>query len=286
MQTTWLNEDLDQTIFEVGARVSMRVGKKIFEGQSDFQKLEIYETPHYGNMMVLDGCVMLTEANEFSYHEMIAHVPLFAHPNPERVLIIGGGDGGAAREVLRHPQVKECVMVEIDGLVIEKSKEYFPTIASEFDNPRLTLLVDDGVKYIENNKTAFDVILVDSTDPVGPAEGLFSKDFYQKAYNSLKPNGILVAQAESPYYFKRTQRELFDVLHSVFSYATLYTTNIPFYPSGMWSFAYASKEYKENTNPRYADMEKMEENLQYFNRKLYEGCFALPTFVKKNIEKK
>lgn len=281
METTWLNENLDETIFEVGARISMKVGKKLFEGQSDFQKLEIYETPHFGNMMVLDGCVMLTESNEYAYHEMIAHVPLFAHPNPERVLIIGGGDGGAAREVLKHKSVKECVMVEIDGLVIEKSKEYFPTIASEFDNPRLTLLVEDGVKYIEDHKNEFDVILVDSTDPVGPAEGLFSKAFYQKAFDALKEDGILAAQAESPYYFKKTQKELFDVLKAVFPYSTLYLSAIPFYPSGTWSFAFASKKYTQTTQPRWEAMKEMEKTLEYFNHEVYTGCFALPTFMRK-----
>jgi spermidine synthase len=281
METTWLNENLDETVFEVGARISMKVGKKLFEGQSDFQKLEIYETPYFGNMMVLDGCVMLTEANEHAYHEMIAHVPLFAHPNPERVLIIGGGDGGAAREVLKHKSVKECIMVEIDGLVIEKSKEYFPTIASEFSNPRLTLLVDDGVKYIENHQNEFDVILVDSTDPVGPAEGLFSKDFYQKASKALKADGILVAQAESPYYFKKTQKELFEVLKAVFPYSTLYLSAIPFYPSGTWSFAFASKKYTEKSNPRWEDMKTLESSLEYFNHEVYTGCFALPTFMRR-----
>jgi spermidine synthase len=276
----WFNEQLDESIFDLGARISIKVGKKIFEGQSDYQKLEIYETPKFGNLMVLDGAVMLTEANEVAYHEMITHVPLFAHPNPERVLIIGGGDGGAAREVLRHPGVKECVMVEIDGLVVEKSREYFPTIACELDNPRLTLLIADGVKYIEENQSAFDVILVDSTDPVGPAEGLFSKAFYQKCFASLKEDGILAAQAESPYYFRKTQKELFEVLKAVFPYSTLYLSAIPFYPSGTWSFAFASKKYRQNEQVRTEAMEKMRPELRYFNPEVFYGCFALPTFMR------
>lgn len=279
----WFNEMLDESIFDLGARISIKVGKKLFEGQSPFQKLEIYETPKFGNLMVLDGAVMLTEANEFAYHEMIAHVPLFAHPNPERVLIIGGGDGGAAREVLRHDCVKECVMVEIDGLVVEKSREYFPTIACELDNPRLTLLIDDGIKYIEENQQAFDVILVDSTDPVGPAEGLFSKAFYQKVFQSLKEDGLIAAQAESPYYFQKTQRELFEVLRSVFPYTALYISQIPFYPSGTWSFAFASKKYSQTSHARLADLQKMTPNLQYLNEDLFKGCFALPNFVKANL---
>jgi spermidine synthase len=278
----WFNEELEEN-FNIGARTSIKIGKTLFSGQSPFQKLEIVETPNFGNMMILDGCVMLTEANEFSYHEMIAHVPLIAHPNPEKVLIIGGGDGGAAREVLRHSCVKECVMVEIDGLVVEKSREYFPTIACELDNPRLTLLIDDGVKYIENHQNEFDVILIDSTDPVGPAEGLFSADFYQKTFNALKEDGLIAAQAESPYYFQKTQKELFDVLKSVFPYTALYLSAIPFYPSGTWSFAFASRKYNQTEKARLEDLKAMTPDLKYINPALYQGCFGIPNFVKENL---
>lgn len=279
----WFNEDLDESIFNTGARTSIKIGATLFEGESLYQKLQVVETPHFGNMMILDGCIMLTEANEFAYHEMIAHVPLFVHPHPERVLIIGGGDGGTAREVLKHACVKECVMVEIDALVVEKSKEFFPRVACELENPRLTLLIEDGIKYIENNLNAFDVILIDSTDPVGPAEGLFSKEFYQKAFQALKEDGLLTAQAESPYYFKKVQKELFKVLNEVFPYTTMYLSFIPFYPSGMWSFALASKKYEENTQPRITGIQKMEGTLHYLNEAVFKGCFALPTFVKQNL---
>jgi spermidine synthase len=279
----WFNEELDEQYFDLGARVSIQVGETLFEGQSDFQKLQIVKTPKFGNLMILDGAVMLTEANEFAYHEMIAHIPLFAHPNPKRVLIIGGGDGGAAREVLRHACVEECVMVEIDGLVVEKSREFFPTIACELDNPRLTLLIDDGIKYIENAENEFDVILVDSTDPAGPAEGLFTADFYKKVFKALKADGLMAAQAESPYYFKKTQKELFDVLNSIFPYTSMYISAIPFYPSGTWSFAFASKDYSEISHARVVDLEKMTPDLQYVNPALFRGCFALPTFMRKNI---
>ncbi len=277
----WFNEELDEQVFDLGARVSIKIGETLFEGQSEYQKLQIVKTPHFGNMMILDGAVMLTEANEFAYHEMIAHIPLFAHPNPKRVLIIGGGDGGAAREVLRHACVEECVMVEIDGLVVEKSREFFPTVACELDNPRLTLLIDDGIKYIENAENAFDVILIDSTDPAGPAEGLFSADFYRKVSRALKPDGLMAAQAESPYYFQKVQKELFGVLNGIFPYTTMYISAIPFYPSGTWSFAFASKNYTEKSHARIAELEAMSPNLQYVNPPLFSGCFAIPTFMKK-----
>ena len=279
----WFDETLDENLFNVGARTSIKIGKTLYKGQSPFQTLEIVETVRFGKMMLLDDCIMLTETNEFAYHEMIAHVPLFAHPNPERVLIIGGGDGGTAREVLKHPQVKECVMVEIDALVVEKSKEFFPTIASAFDHPRLTLLIEDGVKYIEENNNAFDVILIDSTDPVGPAEGLFSASFYQKTFAALKEDGLISAQAESPYYFQKTQKDLFEVLKGIFPYVTMYLSAIPFYPSGTWSFAFASKKYQENTQARLKDIEILEQELSYFNQDVFRGCFALPNFIRKNI---
>jgi spermidine synthase len=280
----WFNEIIDESIFDIGARTSIKIGKTLFEGQSEYQKLEIVETPKFGRMMILDDCVMLTDAHEYAYHEMMAHVPMFAHPKPEQILIIGGGDGGTSREVLRHESVKRCVMVEIDGLVVEKSREFFPALTTGLDDPRMDLRIEDGVKYIENQVNTFDIIMVDSTDPVGPAEGLFSKDFYKKVYAALKPGGIVVAQAESPYYFQKTQKELFDVLREVYPYTALYLSAIPFYPSGTWSFAFASKLYREDTQPRWEDMKAMALELEYFNPEIYKACFALPNFVKRNLQ--
>lgn len=279
----WFDETLDENLFPIGARTSIKIGRTLFKGDSPYQTLEVVETARFGKMMLLDNCIMLTEANEFAYHEMIAHVPLFAHPNPKRVLIIGGGDGGTAREVLKHPTVEECVMVEIDALVVEKSREFFPTVASALDHPKLTLLIEDGVKYIQNNQNAFDVILIDSTDPVGPAEGLFSAEFYRQAYASLKEDGLLSAQAESPYYFQKTQKELFAVLKGIFPYVSMYLSAIPFYPSGTWSFAFASKKYKEHSNARFEDIRQLEQSLNYFNGEVFRGTFALPNFIKKTI---
>lgn len=281
----WYNEDQDEHIVSIGARTSIRVTEKLYEKQSDFQKIEIYQTDTFGKMMVLDNCIMLTDANEFAYHEMIAHVPLFAHPNPERVLIIGGGDGGTAREVLRHPQVKECVMVEIDEEVINVSREHFPAIACELDNPRLDLRIEDGMAYIRNNENAFDVILIDSTDPVGIAENLITVKFYEETHRSLKQGGIMVAQAESAFYFADIQRKLFKNIKGAFPAVSMYLSQIPFYPSGTWSFAFATKEADfDRSNYRAADLQAMESQLQYFNEAVFNGCFAIPTFARKIIE--
>lgn len=280
---TWFNETLDESVFDIGARTSIKIGQTLFEGQSEYQKLVITDTPHFGRMMILDDCIMLTESHEYIYHEMLAHVPLFSHPNPERVLIIGGGDGGTAREVLKHPLVQECVMVEIDALVIEKSKEFFPQFAPIFNHPRLTLLIQDGIQYIKDHQGAFDIILVDSTDPVGPAEGLFSKTFYEAAWSALKADGLLVTQAESPFYFQKVQKELFKILRDTFDYSAMYLAAIPFYPSGTWSFAFASKKYLPDIQLHHDTMKQLSEDFNYFNPEIYQACFALPNFVKKII---
>lgn len=281
----WYNEDQDDHIIKIGARTSIRVTEKLYEKQSDFQKIEIYQTDTFGKMMVLDNCIMLTDANEFAYHEMIAHVPLFAHLNPTRVLIIGGGDGGTAREVLRHPQVKECVMVEIDEEVVNVSREYFPDIASALDSPRLDLRIEDGMAYIRNNENAFDVILIDSTDPVGIAENLITVKFYEEVYRSLRKGGMMVAQAESPFYFADIQQKLFANIKGAFPAVQMYLSHIPFYPSGTWSFAFATKEANNgDLSYRQSDLQQMEPQLQYFNEATFKACFAIPTFMQKIIQ--
>lgn len=266
-------------LYENDSGFAVKIKETLFSGKSEYQKLDILQTEQLGKMMVLDGLVMLTEANEFSYHEMIAHVPLIAHPNPERVLVIGGGDGGTAREVLKHEIVKECVMVEIDELVVEKSKEFLPEIASAFDNPKLNLIIDDGFKYIEDNKNAFDVIIIDSTDPIGPAEPLFSSRFYKNVNECLKTDGIMSAQSESPYLYKKIIKLMYANIKSAFPIVKMYTGFVPFYPTGMWSFAFGSKKYTYQEKPRIEDIDKLE-NLNYFNRKIYYSAFDLPNFAK------
>jgi spermidine synthase len=266
-----------------GMSATFNIKKHLFSGQSEFQKIDILETEKLGNMMLLDGVVMLTEANEHAYHEMIAHVPVFSHPNPERVLIIGGGDGGTAREVMRHPCVKECIMCEIDGMVVDAAKEFFPTLAVAFNHPKMNLIIDDGIKYIQENKNSFDVIIIDSTDPEGPAEGLFKAPFYRDVFNALREGGIMSAQAESPYEMPAEQKAMFAEIDKVFPFVTMYLSFIPFYPTGMWSFAFASKGGTGLGEPRLDDIEKMQDELKYFNIEIMTACFALPNFVTTNL---
>ena len=268
-----------------GVGITLKVTKTLFSGKSEFQKLDIVETEDYGRMMLLDDLVMVTERDEFVYHDMIVHPALFTHPNPKKVLVIGGGDGGTIREIMKHASVEEAVLCEIDGLVIEKSIELLPTMACEIDgsNPRVKLHVDDGIAYIRDHKNSFDVILVDSTDPIGPAIGLFEEDFYRTVFAALKEDGIMVAQSESPFYHAEIQKSMFANLRSVFPIVEMYQAFIPTYPSGLWSFAFASKKYHPLKN---FDRERAASRpfaTKYYNEDLHVGAFALPTFAKENI---
>jgi len=269
--------------------LSMKHNGKLYDEQSDFQRVEVYNTQAYGNMLTLDGMVMTTEKDEYVYHEMITHVPTLTHPNPKRALIIGGGDGGTAREMLKHESLEEVVMVEIDDKVIEACKLHLPRIASALDNPKLNLIVDDGIKYVKDAADgSFDIVIVDSTDPVGPAEGLFSVAFYKEVYRILSPDGVMITQSESPRFNNKVFKEIYQVYRSIFGVNNVhcYLAYIPTYPTGMWSFSYSSKG---NAHPIEGfDLEKSKafaeaNDLSYYNEQIHTSAFALPNFVKKMI---
>ncbi len=265
--------------------ITLKVTETLFSGESEFQKLDIVETLEYGRMMLLDGLVMVTERDEFVYHDMITHPALFTHPDPKKVLVIGGGDGGTIREIMKHPGVEEAILCEIDGLVIDKSIELLPSMACEIDggNPRVKLHVDDGIAYIRDHQDDFDVIMVDSTDPIGPAVGLFEEDFYRLVFGALKKDGIMVAQSESPFYHGEIQKNMYRNLRAVFPIVEMYQAFIPTYPSGFWSFAFASKQYHP---VRDFDRERAANRgfyTKYYNEDLHLGAFMLPTFAKENI---
>lgn len=269
--------------------LSLKHDGKLYDVQSDFQRVEVYNTQAYGNMLTLDGMVMTTEKDEYVYHEMITHIPTLTHANPKRALIIGGGDGGTAREMLRHESLEEVVMVEIDEKVIEACKEHLPNIASALDNPRLNLIVDDGIKYVKAAaEGSFDIVIVDSTDPVGPAEGLFSVDFYKEVYRILSADGIMITQSESPRFNNKVFKEIYQVYRSIFGVENVhcYLAYIPTYPTGMWSFSYSTKG---NSHPlKGFDFEKSKtfaeaNDLSYYNEEVHTSAFALPNFVKKMI---
>lgn len=265
--------------------VKFRCDDVLFSGKSEFQKVEVVQTRWHGKMLLNDDLVMLTEADEFAYHDMITHVPMFTHPSPKKVLVIGGGDGGTAREVLRHEAVEKCVMVEIDKMVVDACIEHIPVTSEVLKgHEKLELIIGDGVKYVKETKEKFDVIIVDSTDPIGPAAPLFGPEFYADVYNCLSENGIVVSQGESPWYNVEIQKSMMGVLSEQFPFVRIYKFGNLTYPGGMWCFTYASKGLNPMTdfNPSRVDDSGL--SFRYYNKELHTASFALPQFAKENLE--
>ncbi len=260
--------------------ITCKVIKTHHVEKSEFQEISLLETKQFGRMLVLDHAIQTTIEDEFIYHEMITHVPLFTHPDPKKVAVIGGGDGGAIREALKHPGIEKAYLVEIDGRVVEVSREYLPEISCALDDERAEVLIEDGIKFIKEHKDEFDVIMVDSTDPVGPAVGLFTGDFYRNIFEALKEDGLFVAQTESPFYNKLLISQVFSEISSVFPITKLYLYSVPTYPSGLWSFTMGSKKYDPLKVPRDR-IQKLD--TRYYNDQIHYACFSLPEFVKKII---
>lgn len=268
-------------ITPAGFGIAIKAGKVLFSEQSDFQKVEIFETESkLGRVLTLDDLMMTTEGDEFHYHEMIAHIPMMHHKCPKSVLVIGGGDGGTVREVLKHKTVERVVLCEIDGMVIDACKKYLPTISCGLDDPRVEILVQDAIEYIKDKKNEFDIVLIDSTDPMGPGEGLFTEEFYTNVKNSLKDGGIVAAQSESPVVNKEEIKKMYNLLKKVFPICSTYTSNIPTYPGGYWAWAFCS----ENVEPlsyfaedRYEDIAK---SCKIYNKDYHNARFALPNYLK------
>jgi spermidine synthase len=265
-------------------------GEILYRKQSPFQRVSILETTAYGKMLTLDNMVMCTEKDEMHYHEMISHPAILAHKNVKNVLVIGGGDGGTVREILKHKSVEKVTMVEIDGLVVEACKEFLPSISCELDNPKLDLKIADGIAFVANAAPGtYDLVIVDGSDPVGPAEGLFTEKFYQDCYNSLNENGILVAQGESPMFNSKVFVELNQCLSGVFGAEKVKTLMfyVPTYPTGMWSFQTATKgsvNVSNHLDEAFIENFTSTNNLNYYNIHIHKAAFALPNFVKTLLE--
>lgn len=275
----WIEEK-----FEDFLGLKFKVEKVLFSGKSEFQSVDVVETKGHGKMLLNDGLVMVTERDEFAYHDMISHVPLFVHPSPKNVLIIGGGDGGTAREVLRHDSVEKCTMVEIDSMVVEACREFIPQTSKDLDHEKLTLIIGDGVEFVKNTNEKFDVIIVDSTDPIGPAQPLFGEAFYQDVYNCLSEDGIVVSQGESSWYAMDIQQSLLKVLNAVFPQSYLYSFSNLTYPGGLWSFTFATKKHHPIKDFNAERVENSGLSFDYYNAALHSASFALPNFVKKGLK--
>lgn len=245
----------------------------LHEEATPWQKLAVLEHPYFGRMLVLDGVVQLTERDEYFYHEMLVHVALHAHPRPRDVLIIGGGDGGSLRQTLKHRAVKRATIVEIDRRVIEVAKEFFPGLASSFDEPRATAVQEDGAEFLRARERAFDVIIIDSTDPVGPAESLFTPQFFAKAATALKDDGMFVAQTESLHFHLDFVTDVQRKLKDNFPIVDLYTQSIATYAGNWWTFSIGSKRYDPRVPRR-----KVTIPTQYYSADVHRWSF-LPRSV-------
>jgi len=281
LDDTWFTE----THGDAGTAFSLKAKAKLHEEQTPYQKIEIYETEGFGNLMVIDGCTMLTTRDNFIYHEMMSHVALFTHPNPKRVLIIGGGDCGTLKEVLKHDSVESVQQIDIDEGVTRLSKIYFPELCTSNDDPRAELMFIDGIQWVKDaEENSYDVIIIDSTDPVGPAEGLFSKPFYEECYRVLSDKGILVQQSESPLIHMNILRDM----HNAMKGAGYFETKTAFfpqciYPTGWWSATMACKEGSFR-GFRESDSANKNFSTRYYNCGIHHGALAAPEFFSQEIK--
>lgn len=262
-------------------KFSIRIDRQLYTGQSDYQRIDVFESKEFGRFLTLDGYMMLTERDEFIYHEMITHVPMAVHPSARDVLVIGAGDGGVIRELCRYPEIRRIDMVEIDPLVVEVSRSYLPQTACCLDDKRVNIYYEDGLKFIRTKEDCYDLIIVDSTDPFGPGEGLFTKEFYGNCDKALKADGIMVNQHESPFYGEDAvacQRAHKRIVES-FPISRVYQAHIPTYPSGHWLFGFASKKYHPTDDLQATAWNLRGLKTRYYTTRLHQGAFLLPAYV-------
>ncbi len=261
--------------------ISLRVTRTLARETTPYQELLVVETPAFGRLLSLGGTIQLTERDEFFYHEMLAHVPLSAHPNPRRVLVIGGGDGGTVREVLRHEGVEHVDLVEIDEAVVRAARAFFPGVACGLDDPRVAVHYEDGMAFVARARgQSYDVVLVDSTDPVGPAVGLFRSPFYRSIANALGEGGIVAAQSESPLLHGELITSLAEQMRAAFASVSLYLCPMPTYPSGLWSFL-AGSQTRPPSEPR---PDAQLAGTRYYTPAIHRGAFDLPPYAASLVE--
>jgi spermidine synthase len=277
----WYTEDHSPNV-----RFSMKVDDHLYSGQSEFQKIDILQTVEFGKVLTLDGLVMVTEKDEFIYHEMITHVPMATNPKIRKVLVIGAGDGGTVRELTKYQTIDQIDMVEIDKMVVDVCREYIPQTASQLDDPRVNLYYEDGLKFVRHKENEYDLIIVDSTDPFGPGEGLFTKEFYGNCSKALTEEGILVNQHESPFYTEDAlgMQRAHQRIIGFFPICDVYQVHIPTYPSGHWLFGFASKKYNPITDLDADAWNRLGLKTMYYNTEVHVGSFALPNYVKERLQ--
>lgn len=276
----WFREKWTDSI-EFGIKVK----EHFFTKQTPFQKLDFYDSYELGKFFTLDDIMMANEKDEFIYHEMMIHTPLAVHKAIKRVLVIGGGDGGSVRELVKYQSIESIDMVEIDEEVVLACEKYLPLTASKLREPRVHLYFEDGLAFVKTTKNKYDLIVVDSTDPIGPGEGLFSMEFYENCYRILNDDGILMNQHESP-YFDNTKREMQRAHHKIKSFfpiALVYQAFIPTYPSGHWLFGFASKKYHPLENINLNSLKQFQIQTKYYNHEIHKASFVLPNYVQESL---
>ncbi|KAG8177759.1 hypothetical protein JTE90_018988 [Oedothorax gibbosus] len=261
------------------AVLSLQVDEVLYHEKSKFQDILVFKSKNQGRVLVLDNFIQLTEYDEFAYHEMMVFLALNSHPNPKKVLVIGGGDGGVVREVVKHPSVESVVMCEIDEMVTQASKKYLPFMSTGFDSPKLKLHIGDGIEFMKNTHGEFDVIFTDSSDPIGPAVCLFKKPYYETMKKALKPGGILCSQGESMWYDRKLISEMIQMCRTLFPVVDYAYASIPQFPGGTLGFLLCSTS--QNTNFRepltkFSSQIMKSYNLRYYNQEVHRAAFVLP----------
>jgi spermidine synthase len=265
---------------------SIKVQEHLYTAKSPFQQIDFFRSEEFGVFFTLDGLMMVNEKDEFIYHDMITHVAMATNPEIKSVLVIGGGDGGTVRELTRYSSIEKIDMVEIDEMVVRACQKYLPITASQLEDERVSLYFQDGLEFIHGKEAVYDLILVDSTDPIGPGEGLFSEAFYKDCYKALSNKGILVNQHESPYYsnYAKEMKRSHNKINKIFPISKVYQFHMPTYPSGHWLFGFASKALDPINDFKAEKWKAFGIKTKYYNTDLHKGAFALPTYVNEMLK--
>lgn len=269
-----------------GVRFSIKVDRQLVSLQSEFQRIDVFESYEFGRILVLDGYLMITEKDEAFYHEMITHVAMATRPEIKKILVIGAGDGGTVRELTRYDHIEHIDMVEIDPLVVEVCKTHLPQTACRLEDPRVHIHYEDGLRYVRTKEAEYDLIIVDSTDPFGPGEGLFTKEFYGNCYKALNDKGILINQHESTYYdeYALAMQKAHAKIKAFFPISKIFQAHIPTYPSGHWLFGFASKVCDPVEDLQAETWNALGIQTRYYNTDLHRGAFAIPNYVKELLD--
>jgi spermidine synthase len=268
-----------------GCALELKATRIVHSARSRYQSIVIFDSTDHGRVLSIDGLVMTSERDEYMYHEMLVHVPMFTHPRPSRVLVIGGGDGGSLREVLRHDGVSEVVLVEIDEMVVDAARRFLPRTSAGFDDPRARIVIGEGHAHVRENPSSYDVIIIDSTDPTyGAGSLLFTAEFYTDCRAALRDGGILCAETENPFYDPGWVRMAWRRLGEAFDDVRLYVGYVPVYPGALWTYCLASNGWDPQGGFRSTDATVLSRDLGYYNPEVHAGAFALPNFIRKVLD--